>query len=110
MFIAVDLLLERHAGAQAGGLALVAAATLDGVPENLALGVGLAESGSYALLASIVLSNLPQGFGEGAQLRASGASSARVLSVWGVTAALLAVASWRAGSPRTSHPRSRWAC
>ena len=33
-FIAVDLVLQRHAGAQAGGLALVAAATLDGVPET----------------------------------------------------------------------------
>jgi len=47
-FIAVDLLLQRRAGAQAAGLALVAAATLDGVPENLALGVGLADSASYA--------------------------------------------------------------
>jgi zinc transporter, ZIP family len=91
-FIAVDLLLQRHAGAEAGGLALVAAATLDGVPENLALGVGLAASGSYALLASIVVSNLPEGFGGAARMRAGGASSARVLSVWGVTAALLAVA------------------
>ena len=45
-FIAVDLLLQRYAGAGAVGLALVAAVTLDGVPENFALGVGLAESGS----------------------------------------------------------------
>lgn len=90
-FIAVDLVLERHAGAQAGGLALVAAATLDGIPENLALGVGLAGGASYALLASIVVSNLPEGFGGAAQMRAGGASSARVLTMWGVTAALLAV-------------------
>jgi ZIP family zinc transporter len=92
IFIAADLLIERSAGAEAGGLALVAAVTLDGVPENLALGVGLAESGSYALLASIVVSNLPEAFGGAAQMREGGASSARVLSVWGVTAALLAVA------------------
>jgi ZIP family zinc transporter len=91
-FIAVDLLIERLAGADAVGLALVAAVTLDGVPENLALGVGLAESGSYALLASIVVSNLPEAFGGAAKMREGGASSARVLSVWGVTAALLAVA------------------
>ena len=91
-FIAVDLLLQRNAGAQAGGLALVAAATLDGIPENLALGVGLAGSGSFALLASIVVSNLPEGFGGAAQMRAGGASSARVLSVWGATAALLTLA------------------
>jgi zinc transporter, ZIP family len=91
-FVVVDLLLQRHAGADAVGLALVAAVTLDGVPENLALGVGLAESGSYALLASIVVSNFPEAFGGAAQMRRGGASSARVLSVWGLTAALLAVA------------------
>jgi ZIP family zinc transporter len=91
-FIAVDLVLQRRAGADAAGLALVAAVTLDGVPENLALGVGLAESASYALLASIVVSNLPEAFGGAAQMRAGGASCARVLAVWGLTAVLLAVA------------------
>jgi ZIP family zinc transporter len=68
------------------------AVTLDGIPENLALGVGLAESASYALLASIVISNFPEAFGGAAQMRAGGASAARVLSVWGLTAALLVVA------------------
>lgn len=38
------------------------------------------------------LEHLPEVFGGAAQMRAGGASSARVLSVWGVTAALLAVA------------------
>jgi ZIP family zinc transporter len=90
-FVVVDLLLQRYAGADAVGLALVAGAALDGVPENLALGVGLAESGSYALLASIVASNLPEGFGGAARMRQGGASSARTLSVWGLTA-LVAVA------------------
>jgi ZIP family zinc transporter len=91
-FIAVDLLIERHSGAEAVGVALVAAVTLDGVPENLALGVGLAESGSYALLASIVASNLPEAFGGAAHMRQSGASTVRILFVWGATAALLAAA------------------
>jgi zinc transporter, ZIP family len=91
-FVAVDLRLERRAGAQAGGLALVAAVTLDGVPENLALGVSLAESASYALLASIVVSNLPEAFGGAAKMRAGGASTARVMSIWAATAVLLAVA------------------
>jgi ZIP family zinc transporter len=91
-YIAIDLLLQRSAGAEAAGLALVAAAALDGVPENLALGVGLAESGSYALLASIVVSNFPEGFGGAAGMRQGGASSARALFVWGLTAAVVAVA------------------
>jgi ZIP family zinc transporter len=91
-FIAVDLLIERYAGADAVGLALVAAVTLDGVPENLALGVGLAGSGSYALLASIVASNFPEAFGGAANMRQGGVPTARVLSVWGLTAALLSLA------------------
>ena len=74
------------------GLAFVAAATLDGIPENLALGVGLAEGGSYALLASIVVSNLPEAFGGAARMRQGGVSSARVLSVWVLTAALVSLA------------------
>ena len=102
----------------------MAAATLDGIPENLALGVGLAESASYALLASIVLANLPEAFGGAAQMRAGGASSARVLTVWGVTAVLLAISlvagraaadvasdEWlgmlTASQPGPSWPRSR---
>lgn len=91
-YIVIDLLIQRSAGAEAAGLALVAAAALDGIPENLALGVGLAESGSYALLASIVVSNLPEGFGGAARMRQGGASTARALFVWGLTAAVVAVA------------------
>lgn len=60
VFIVVDLVLDRRfGGREALGLALVAAVTLDGVPENLALGVTLADEGSYALLVAIVASNLP---------------------------------------------------
>lgn len=91
-YVAVDLLLQRSAGAEAAGLALVAAAALDGVPENFALGVGLAGSGSYALLVSIVAGNVPEGFGGAARMRQGGASSRRALSVWGLTAAAVAVA------------------
>lgn len=92
VFIGVDLLIEGQAGAEAVGFALVAAVTLDGVPENLALGVGLAEGGSYALLASIVASNFPESFGGAANMRQSGISTARVLSIWVATAVLLGAA------------------
>lgn len=91
-FIAVDLVLTRKAGTGAVGLALVAAVTLDGVPENFALGVTVVEGGSLALLASIVASNFPESFGGAAEMRQSGMSRARVLTTWGVTAALLVVA------------------
>lgn len=92
VFVAVDLLLERHTGREALGLALVAAVTLDGVPENLALGVGLEEGGSFALLGAIVASNLPEAFGGAAVIREAGRSAAYAFGIWALTAALLVVA------------------
>jgi ZIP family zinc transporter len=91
-FIAVDLLLQRYTGGEATGLALVAAATLDGIPESFALGVGLAEGGSLALLAAIFVSNVPEAFGGAAEIRSTGGSAARAFGVWVVTAAIVTVA------------------
>jgi zinc transporter, ZIP family len=59
-FMAADELLDRYGGSS--GFALLAGVTLDGVPENLALGVGLIGSsltGILALLVGIFASNLP---------------------------------------------------
>lgn len=92
VFIVVDLALQRHAGSEATGLALVASVTLDGIPENFALGVGLAEGGSLALLAAIAASNFPEAFGGAAAIRSAGRSAAHAFGVWAVTAALLTVA------------------
>src|SRR3712207_2569773 len=62
------------------GLALLAAVTLDGVPENLALGVSLGEgTGGLARLAAIFASNSPQPLVGRAVLRAQGASHTIVL-------------------------------
>jgi ZIP family zinc transporter len=91
-FIGVDLMLQRYAGREASGLSLVAAATLDGIPESFALGVGLAEGGSLALLAAIVVSNVPEAFGGVAEIRSAGGSAARSFGMWVVTAALVTVA------------------
>lgn len=77
----------------AAGLALLAAVTLDGVPENVALGVALGEgSGGLALLAAIFVSNFPESLVGSASMRAQGRSSRHVLLLWGVCAVLLAVA------------------
>jgi ZIP family zinc transporter len=93
LFIGVDLLLERYTGGEeAVGLALVAAVTLDGVPENLALGVSLSDEGSYALLAAIFASNFPEAFGGAAAIRSGGESALAAFGIWAITAALLALA------------------
>ncbi len=74
----------------AAGLALLAAVTLDGVPENLALGVSLAEgSGGLALLAAIFVSNFPEALVGSASMRAQGRSTGFVLGTWSLCAALL---------------------
>ncbi len=92
VFIGVDAFLEHwFGGREAIGLALVAAVTLDGVPENLALGVTLAESGSYALLAAIVSSNFPEAFGGAASMRRNGDSPRKAISIWAAVAVLLVV-------------------
>jgi ZIP family zinc transporter len=77
----------------AAGLALLAAVTLDGVPENLALGVSLGgETGGLVLLVAIFLSNLPESLVGAASMREQGRSVGFVLGTWGTAAALLAVA------------------
>ncbi|WP_448006478.1 ZIP family metal transporter [Agromyces bauzanensis] len=78
----------------AAGLALLAAVTLDGVPENLALGVALGEAGSggLALLAAIFVSNLPESLVGASSMKSQGRSSASIIGLWAGCAALLVVA------------------
>jgi ZIP family zinc transporter len=77
----------------AAGLALLAAVTLDGVPENLALGVSLGEgTGGLALLAAIFVSNFPEALVGSASMREQGRSQAYVLGTWTVCAVVLTAA------------------
>ncbi|MDQ3823751.1 MAG: zinc permease, partial [Actinomycetota bacterium] len=72
------------------GFALLAAVTLDGVPENLALGVSLVESASLALLVAIFFSNLPEALVGAAAMRGEGRARRVVIGTWLACAALLA--------------------
>ena len=75
------------------GLALLAAVTLDGVPENLALGISLDEgSGGIALLAAIFVSNLPEALVGAASMREQGRSVRQVIGLWLACAVLLTFA------------------
>lgn len=95
VFSGLDYLVDERWGADRGG-GLLAAITLDGVPENLALGVALISAGPLqvaALSGSILLSNLPEAAG-GAKAMAEGDRSRRsVLGLWTATALLLSVAA-----------------
>jgi zinc transporter, ZIP family len=75
------------------GLALLAAVTLDGVPENLALGISLTEgTGGLALLAAIFVSNFPEALVGSASMRAQGRSAGYVLGTWAAAGLLLVAA------------------
>jgi ZIP family zinc transporter len=93
VFIFIDAAVERRwQREKAAGFALLAVVTLDGVPENLALGVTLAAEGSAALLAAIFFSNLAESLGGAADMRRGGDSARRAILLWLGTGALLALA------------------
>lgn len=93
-FVVADGLLDRYiegAGSGVSGFAILAAVTLDGVPENMALGVSLLQgSGTLTLLVAIFASNLPESLGGAVGMRDQGRSRRFIISVWTVTAVLLA--------------------
>ena len=85
------------------GLALLAAVTLDGVPENVALGVSLGEgTGGLALLAAIFVSNFPEALVGSASMRAQGRSQVFILGVWAACAVLLTFAVVIGAGPLSS--------
>ncbi|WP_105244765.1 ZIP family metal transporter [Psychrobacter sp. Marseille-P5312] len=95
VFASVDYLLDEKLNAD-GGSGLLAAITLDGIPENLALGVALISGNVMqvaALAGSILLSNLPEAAGGAKEMRRNGASNKKVLMLWVGAAALLSLAA-----------------
>lgn len=106
-FVATDAALDRYVaghpgpeerevvaqGARSGvGWALLAAVTLDGVPENLALGVSLVEGASLSLLVAIFASNLPEALVGAVAMRGEDREARTVLATWVACAVLLTVA------------------
>ena len=81
--------------AMGGGAALALGAFLDGIPEQMVLGIGLAggDKVSIGLLAAIYVSNLPEGVGGATELKAAGGSRGQVLRLWLAVSAACAVAT-----------------
>ncbi|MGO3632896.1 ZIP family metal transporter [Psychrobacter sp.] len=95
VFSGVDYLIDEKLNAE-GGTGLLAAITLDGVPENLALGVSLLSGNVMqvaALAGSILLSNLPEAAGGAKEMRKNGNSNKKVLMLWIGAAILLSLAA-----------------
>ena len=90
VFVLVDQGLVIGTGRTgAVGLALVATVTMDGLPENAALGVKLVEDSSVTLLVAIALCNVPEALAGSASMRAEGHGRRTTLLVWTGAAILL---------------------
>ncbi|KKL09461.1 hypothetical protein LCGC14_2565640, partial [marine sediment metagenome] len=88
-------LVKKKWGSQSGG-GLLAAITLDGIPENLALGVALIGASPLsvaALSGSILLSNLPEAAGGAKEMSNDTNSKKKVLWLWVGTALILSAAA-----------------
>lgn len=93
-----DRILDARAAktkSQAGGGQLAVGALLDGIPEQLVLGIGLAsgEPVSIALVVAILVSNLPESIGSAADLLEGGMAKSRVLMLWAGVAVICAAAT-----------------
>ena len=96
VFIVVDIWFDRRTerkSAKGGaiGFALLAGVTLDGVPENLAMGVSLIEGGGAALLVAIFASNLPEAIVGAKKMREAKMDPTRIMWIWIGAAVLLAI-------------------
>ncbi len=84
--------VEEGARGGAVGFSLLAAVVLDGAPENLALGVSLIEEASVTLLVAIFAANIPEALVGAGAMRDAGRSRQYVISLWCLTALVLAPA------------------
>jgi len=86
---------RADADAAEGGTALALGAFLDGIPEQLVLGIGLAagEGVGIGLLVAIFVSNLPEAIGSASDMRAAGTSERKVLALWAAVAAICTLAT-----------------
>jgi ZIP family zinc transporter len=86
---------HRASGNQAAGAPLALGAFLDGIPEQMVLGIGLADGQgvSASLLAAIFVSNLPEAIGSASDMRAAGERPGRIWRLWIAVAAVCALAT-----------------
>lgn len=72
------------------GTAIAIGALLDGIPESVVLGAGIATAGAVnpAIIAAVFISNVPEGLSSAAGMKKAGRSARYVFGVWGGIAIL----------------------
>lgn len=106
LFYAGDRLIERQghrgrnhrprgADAQASGGTLALGALLDGLPEQAAIGIGLAAGGSVgaSLVAAVFLSNVPEALSSADAMKKAGRPPSHVLRLWAFVTLVTTLAS-----------------
>jgi ZIP family zinc transporter len=102
-YFALDRLLEPvhpsvdhgHDMSTTAGIGLALGAFLDGIPEQLVLGIGLAGGAgvSVSLLVAIFVSNLPESIGSASEMTAHGRAPRAVIGLWVAVAAVCTLAT-----------------
>jgi ZIP family zinc transporter len=89
-----DGLVDRRSGGATGN-ALALGAFLDGIPEQLVLGIGIAtgDGVSVGLLGAIFVSNLPEAIGASNGMRAAGRQRPTILRLWLAVTIVLTIAT-----------------
>ncbi len=92
-YFLLDSRLEGSGSNPATALAL--GAFLDGVPEQLVLGLGIAVSGEVgvSLIVAIFVSNLPEAIGSASVMRGQGRDAGKILRLWGAVAVVCALST-----------------
>jgi ZIP family zinc transporter len=80
-YVVADRAVARLPG---DGGSLAVGALLDGIPEQLVLGIAVASGNgvSLGLLGAIFVSNLPEALGSATEMRESGGRPVRILALW----------------------------
>jgi ZIP family zinc transporter len=91
---------ETKTEATVSGMAVLVGTVLDGIPENAAIGMGLASDQGpqlgLVLLAAVFMSNLPSAIASSAGMRKAGRSTAYIITAWSLVS-VACVASCVAG-------------
>jgi zinc transporter, ZIP family len=100
-YFGLDRLLERRGRAndpkaqENSGSALALGAFLDGIPEQMVLGIGIAggEGVSVGLLVAIFVSNLPEAIGSSTDMLAAGTRPSAIRRLWVLVAVICTAAT-----------------
>jgi zinc transporter, ZIP family len=86
---------KGRAEGSGSGTALALGAFLDGIPEQLVLGINLAAGAGVgvSLLVAIFVSNLPESLGSASDMKAAGHSRKAILRLWTLVAAICVLAT-----------------